>query len=86
MDGSTITQNVAKRAILKSLEASELQGHERLAELLCKWLVDEKWVPDLHYENFKPAAGVGTVELPAAPETTASAAPADLALAVGIVQ
>jgi hypothetical protein len=58
MDGSTITQNVAKRAILKSLEASELQGHERLAELLCKWLVDEKWVPDLHYNNFKPSAGV----------------------------
>jgi hypothetical protein len=55
MDGSTITQSVAQRAIQQSLEASKLQGNERLAELLCKWLVDEKWVPDLHYDNFKTA-------------------------------
>ena len=58
MDGSTITQSVAQRAVMKSLEASKLHGNERLAELLFKWLVDDKWMPDLHYENFKPAAGV----------------------------
>ena len=34
MDGSTITQSVAQRAVMKSLEASKLHGNERLAELL----------------------------------------------------